>query len=123
MDKTKPLCAANGLGKIGKKFICKFFGHTVDQPPPQLRELATDLGLDLIGQFGALGHRLKPHDRTAFGKTGHTALALATEPPSMALLDQKPYSRQDNIVTPVMWRNIFGQALYQLAIFFCFLFC
>jgi len=50
------------------------------------------------------------------------ALALATEPPSMALLDQKPYSRAESIVTPVMWRNIFGQAFYQLVIFFLFLF-
>jgi len=34
------------------------------------------------------------------------ALALATEPPVLALLDQKPYSRADSIITPVMWRNI-----------------
>ena len=50
------------------------------------------------------------------------ALALATEPPSMALLDQKPYSRAEKIVTPVMWRNIFGQAVYQLIIYFLILF-
>jgi magnesium-transporting ATPase (P-type) len=41
------------------------------------------------------------------------ALALATEPPSDDLLLQKPYARNDQIVTPVMWRNIVGQALYQ----------
>ena len=34
------------------------------------------------------------------------ALALATEPPVLALLDQQPYSRADSIITPVMWRNI-----------------
>ncbi len=50
------------------------------------------------------------------------ALALATEPPSLALLEQKPYSRADSIVTPVMWRNILGQVVYQLIIFFLFLF-
>jgi magnesium-transporting ATPase (P-type) len=50
------------------------------------------------------------------------ALALATEPPNMALLDQKPYSRSESIITPVMWRNILGHALYQLLIFFLFLF-
>jgi Ca2+ transporting ATPase len=50
------------------------------------------------------------------------ALALATEPPSMALLDQKPYSRAEKIVTPVMWRNIFGQAVYQLIVYFLILF-
>lgn len=36
------------------------------------------------------------------------ALALATEPPSLALLDQRPYSREESIITPVMWRNIIG---------------
>jgi magnesium-transporting ATPase (P-type) len=50
------------------------------------------------------------------------ALALATEPPSMALLEQKPYSRADNIVTPNMWRNIFGQVVYQIIIFMVLLF-
>jgi len=40
------------------------------------------------------------------------ALALATEPPSDELLLRKPYSRQDLIVTPVMWRNIVGQAIF-----------
>jgi magnesium-transporting ATPase (P-type) len=50
------------------------------------------------------------------------ALALATEPPSLILLEQKPYSRAESIVTPVMWRNIFGQAAYQLVVFFLLLF-
>ena len=36
------------------------------------------------------------------------ALALATEPPNESLLKDKPYSRQELIVTPVMWRNIIG---------------
>ena len=45
------------------------------------------------------------------------ALALATEPPSISLLDQKPYSREESIITPVMWRNILGQTFYQLVIF------
>jgi Ca2+ transporting ATPase len=40
------------------------------------------------------------------------ALALATEPPSDDLLNQAPYSRNEKIVTAVMWRNIIGQALY-----------
>lgn len=50
------------------------------------------------------------------------ALALATEPPTMALLDLKPYSRAESIITPVMWRNILGQVVYQLVIFFCALY-
>lgn len=36
------------------------------------------------------------------------ALALATEDPSIKLLDMKPYNRQEAIITPVMWRNILG---------------
>ena len=50
------------------------------------------------------------------------AMALATEAPSDALLDQKPYSRKDSIFTPVMYRNIIGQAIYQLIIFCSLLF-
>ena len=40
------------------------------------------------------------------------ALALATEEPTMKLLEQKPYSRNESIITPVMWRNILGQVVY-----------
>lgn len=40
------------------------------------------------------------------------ALALATEPPTEALLDRMPQSRQEKIVSAVMWRNIIGQGLY-----------
>ena len=50
------------------------------------------------------------------------ALALATEPPSDDLLDRKPYSRNELIVTSVMWRNITGQALFQITVLVTFLF-
>jgi len=40
------------------------------------------------------------------------ALALATEPPTEELLKRLPYSRNEYIVTPVMWRGIFGQSVY-----------
>lgn len=50
------------------------------------------------------------------------ALALATEPPSEELLDRKPYKRDDIIVTPVMWRNIVGQSLFQIAVLIVILF-
>ena len=42
------------------------------------------------------------------------ALALATEPPDLELLKDKPYSKKDSIMTTVMWRNIIGQAAYQI---------
>jgi magnesium-transporting ATPase (P-type) len=50
------------------------------------------------------------------------ALALATEPPSEALLNDKPYSRNEKIVTHVMWRNITGQAIYQIGVLVVLLF-
>lgn len=40
------------------------------------------------------------------------ALALATEPPSEELLKEKPYTRNEKIVTATMWRNITGQGIY-----------
>lgn len=40
------------------------------------------------------------------------ALALATEPPGVNVLEGKPYQRTELIVTPVMWRNIVGQGIY-----------
>jgi len=50
------------------------------------------------------------------------ALALATEPPSEELLNDKPYTRNELIVTSIMWRNIVGQALYQIGILVVILF-
>jgi Ca2+ transporting ATPase len=50
------------------------------------------------------------------------ALALATEPPSDSLLTQPPYSRLERIVTPVMWRNILGQAVFQITVLCVMLF-
>lgn len=44
------------------------------------------------------------------------ALALATEPPLPKILKDKPTKMQDNIFTPVMWRQIFGVSLYQITV-------
>ncbi|CAH9122941.1 unnamed protein product, partial [Cuscuta epithymum] len=44
------------------------------------------------------------------------ALALATEPPNDELLKRPPIGRTVNFITKVMWRNISGQSIYQLAI-------
>ena len=51
------------------------------------------------------------------------ALALATEPPKQELLKEKPNSREEQIMTPVMWRNIFGSTLYQGILLLVLLFC
>ena len=50
------------------------------------------------------------------------SLALATEPPSEALLNRKPYGRTKSIISPMMLRNILGQSLYQLVIMFIILY-
>jgi Ca2+ transporting ATPase len=42
------------------------------------------------------------------------ALALATEPPAVDVLERQPYSKSAPIVTEIMWRNIFGHAIYQI---------
>lgn len=44
------------------------------------------------------------------------ALALATEPPSDELLYRMPYSRNEKMITPQMWRCIVFQALFQIII-------
>jgi len=44
------------------------------------------------------------------------ALALGTEPPKAELLDRRPYRRDASLISRPMWRNIFIQATYQLAL-------
>jgi Ca2+ transporting ATPase len=50
------------------------------------------------------------------------ALALATEPPSEALLDRQPYKKTDYIITPTMMKMILGQAIFQIAVLLIFVF-
>ena len=42
------------------------------------------------------------------------ALALGTEPPTLELLDRRPYRRDASLISRPMWRNILCQATYQL---------
>ncbi|KAL3569085.1 hypothetical protein D5086_028975 [Populus alba] len=44
------------------------------------------------------------------------ALALATEPPNDGLMKRAPVGRGASFITKTMWRNIFGQSIYQLVI-------
>jgi magnesium-transporting ATPase (P-type) len=44
------------------------------------------------------------------------ALALATEPPQDDILNRQPYHKDAAIVTEVMWRNVFGHAIYQMLV-------
>ncbi|NXK15844.1 AT2B3 ATPase, partial [Herpetotheres cachinnans] len=50
------------------------------------------------------------------------SLALATEPPTEALLLRKPYGRNKPLISRTMLKNILGHAGYQLVIIFTLLF-
>lgn len=47
------------------------------------------------------------------------ALALATDPPTLDLLNRKPEPKHASLITFTMWKMIFGQSIVQLAIIFC----
>ncbi|CAN0475082.1 unnamed protein product, partial [Hapterophycus canaliculatus] len=44
------------------------------------------------------------------------ALALGTEPPTLALLRRRPYKRHASLINRIMWRHIAVQAAYQLVL-------
>jgi Ca2+ transporting ATPase len=50
------------------------------------------------------------------------SLALATEPPTDALLERDPVNRFQSIITEQMWYNMFGHATYQIIIVMYILF-
>ena len=50
------------------------------------------------------------------------SLALATEPPTDALLKRKPHKPTDYIISRKMAKHIIGQALFQLIVMMLFLF-
>jgi Ca2+ transporting ATPase len=50
------------------------------------------------------------------------SLALATEPPTMELLDRPPYSRDEYIVSRKMVKNLMGMAVYEIIIIYAIVF-
>uniref|UniRef100_A0A673AUV3 Calcium-transporting ATPase n=1 Tax=Sphaeramia orbicularis TaxID=375764 RepID=A0A673AUV3_9TELE len=50
------------------------------------------------------------------------SLALATEPPTEALLQRSPYGRNKPLISYTMMKNILGHAIYQLTVIFTLLF-
>jgi len=46
------------------------------------------------------------------------SLALATEPPTLELLNRKPYGRTKPMVSATIAKNIVGQGIYMLAVLF-----
>lgn len=50
------------------------------------------------------------------------SLALATDKPTNLLLQRPPVKQTESILTPNMWRNVFGQGLYQIIVLCLILF-
>lgn len=46
------------------------------------------------------------------------ALALATDPPTRAILNRKPEKKSAPLITLNMWKMIIGQAIFQLVVTF-----
>ncbi|KAL6185015.1 hypothetical protein ACLB2K_041150 [Fragaria x ananassa] len=44
------------------------------------------------------------------------ALALATDKPTQELMEQPPVLRSERVISYLMWRNVFAQALFQVAV-------
>jgi len=42
-------------------------------------------------------------------------LALGTERPTADLLNKKPYGRHSALISKIMWRNIIGMGLFEVA--------
>lgn len=78
-----------------------FFGSTIlkDSPLNAVQMLWVNLIMDTLG-----------------------ALALATEPPSDEILNRMPYKKNNPIVTKMMWRNVFGHAIYQITVLIVMIF-
>src|SRR5215470_5348153 len=68
-----------GFGEIGEEFVGQFLGRTVDQALAELRQLAADLGLDVIAEQRAAILVGQPHGGAALGEAGDTALAFARD--------------------------------------------
>jgi Ca2+ transporting ATPase len=50
------------------------------------------------------------------------SLALATQPPKDNMLNRKPQSRSDYIISKKLWKHIFGQAFIQAVLMFCLMY-
>ena len=44
------------------------------------------------------------------------ALALATDPPTLSILDRKPEPKSAPLITLIMWKMIIGQSIFQLIV-------
>ncbi|KNC45963.1 plasma membrane calcium ATPase [Thecamonas trahens ATCC 50062] len=90
----------------------------------QLTVNVVALSLALVAAVGQRGIPLKAVQLLWVNLIMDTmaALALGTEVPTRDLLRRAPYGRDIALISPVMWRNIIGQSVVQLAILIPLLF-
>lgn len=82
------------------------------------------VGITLIGASLFKQEILKPIQMLWLNLIMDTlgSLALATESPTVALLDRHPHKRDDYIISRTMYKHIIGQAAFQLIVLVLLLF-
>src|SRR6516225_2802116 len=65
------------IGKIREKIVGDFFGRAIDQTLTELRQLAANLGVDVVGQKRAAIFRRELDGSAALGKAGNPAITLS----------------------------------------------
>src|SRR5213592_3776839 len=64
------------LGEVREKFVGQFLGGAVDEALAELRQLAADLRLDVVGEQRAAVLLRELDHRAPLGESGDSALAL-----------------------------------------------
>src|SRR3546814_1742305 len=107
--------AGRDLAERLEEIVGVFAGRRIDQPGADLRELATDRGVDLIGQDrcgAALGFG-QPDLGAALGEAGGTALALAGNRVAVRRVDvgQRHRAGELRLHRPDLDRDLGGEAV------------
>jgi len=90
-------------------------------------QLTVNIAAVFIGLLGAITHGETPLKAVQLLWVNlimdtFAALALATDPPTKKLLEQKPHGRFSSLITRKMWICIIGQAIFQLSVLVFLLF-
>lgn len=110
-DNFKSIVTAAKWGRNVYDCICKFLQF----------QLTVNIAAIVMAVIGAFDNQTSPIAATQMLwinliMDSLASLALATEPPSEALLDRPPVNRSDSIVSEQMWYNMGGGALYQIIV-------
>jgi len=110
-DNFSSIVTAAKWGRNVYDSICKFLQF----------QLTVNVAAITMAVIGAFDHQQSPIAATQMLwinliMDSLASLALATEPPSEALLERPPVNRSDSIVSEQMWYNMLGGAMYQVGI-------